>query len=154
MCAGIIGMTAAVASSALVFYSIMDFSKQASIGPSFLLHDSGGAKGDNTCLPASGPWPTNSVSQDEELGHLQSDGSYVTCYSFQGGENHCWSHSYYVDGDWKQCTPNGSGWSVYSPSDDTYASGDFGVSGHTTITLSAVATCGGGCTEFSSDVPH
>ena len=41
MCAGIIGMTAAVASSALLFLSIMDSSGQAQNEESLLLRDSG-----------------------------------------------------------------------------------------------------------------
>ena len=145
-------MTAAVASSALLFFSIMDFPIQESTVPSFLLHASVGD--DSKCVAASGPWPTGAVSQDNDGDEVMgaSDGPYVTCFTAAGG--YCWSHSYYDGGDWKQCTPNGSGWSVFSNSDDTYTSGAMGVSGHTTITLSAVATCGGGCTEFSSDVPH
>lgn len=154
MYAGIIGMTAAVASSALLFLSIMDFSKQESSELSFLLHASVG--NDNTCVPASGPWPTNSVSQDDDSQDVNgaSDGPYVTCYSFQG--THCWSHSYYDSGDWKPCTPNGfgeRGWVFDSPTDDITTGGDVYTSAHDTITLSDVATCGTGCTEFSSDVP-
>ena len=43
----------------------MDFPKQESTEPSFLLHASVGAD-DNKCVPASGLWPTNSISRDDD----------------------------------------------------------------------------------------
>ena len=155
MCAGIIGMTAAVASSTLLFLSIMELSGQAQTEESFLLHDSGPY---SKCVPASGPWPTNSVSQDDdgEKASGASDGPYVTCFEFQGGENHCWSHSY-IDGwgNWQPCLPNGYGvgWESGSLKTDDYTSGTMGVSGHTFVHLSDMTTCGLGCQEFSSEVP-
>ena len=84
MCAGIIGMTAAVASSALVFYSIMDFSKQAQTEESFLLNASS-VGADNICVAASGPYPEGAFSREE-----QSDdddpgmgGPFVSCFSLK-----------------------------------------------------------------------
>ena len=155
MCAGIIGMTAAVASSTLLFLSIMELSGQAQTEESFLLHDSGPY---SKFVAASGPWPTNSVSQDDdgEKASGASDGPYVTCFEFQGGENHCWSHSY-IDGwgNWQPCLPNGYGvgWESGSLKTDDYTSGTMGVSGHTFVHLSDMTTCGLGCQEFSSEVP-
>ena len=62
MWAGILGLIAtAVASSALLFFSILDFSKQESTAPSVLLHASDRAD-DDKCIPASGPWPIDAVS--------------------------------------------------------------------------------------------
>merc|ERR1711865_181073 len=106
----------------------------------FLLQARGGAD-DNKCVPATGPWPTGAVSQDDDgNGVGASDGPYVTRFTARGG--YCWSHSYYDDG-WNPCTPHGSGWSVYAHTDDD----------DTTATLKGVPTCGTGCTEFSYDVP-
>merc|ERR1711865_825164 len=124
---GLLGLTAMVASGGA-----------ARTKEAFLLQASGGAD-DNKCVPATGPWPTGAKSQDDDGEFGEDDallGPYVTCFTARGG--YCWSHSYYVDGDWKPCTPHGSGWSVYTNDDDTYDD---------------VATCGTGCTEFSSDVP-
>ena len=111
----------------------MDSSVRVSTEESFFLQDRGGAD-DDKCLPASGPWPTGAVSieYDDDDGH---HGPYVTCFvSTTGG--YCWSHSHYVSGDWKPCTPNGFGevWAFDSPSDDTHPE-----------------TCGTACTEFSKD---
>ena len=131
MCAGIIGMTAAVASSALLFCSIMDVSNQASIGPSFLLRDSGPY---SNCLPAPGPWPgfSNLRNDDDGAGR-----PYITCFSVMNPTNepgdYCWSHSYKDwDGNWHSCTPQGFGstWKFA-----TYGNSD---------------GCGTPCTEFSS----
>ena len=150
MYAGLLGMTAAVASSALLFYSIRDVSNQASIGSSFLVHDRGGVKNDNTCYPASGLWTAGSTS------YGASNVPHQTCFIFQEGENYCFSNSYYDDGDWKPCTPNGAGWSIYSPGTVTLHTddGDGYAPSHTTstVTLSPVAS-GTGCTAFSKDVP-
>merc|ERR1711865_149312 len=109
----------------------------------FLLQARGGAN-DDTCVPATGPWPTGAVSQDDDGGVDVggSDGPYVTCFTAAGG--YCWSHSYYDDG-WKSCQPHGSGWTVYTLSDDIYA--DDGDSLH------SIATCGTACKTFSSDMP-
>jgi hypothetical protein len=134
----------------------MDFSKQASNEPSFLLHASIGTKKDNTCVAATGPWPAGSVSQDDDNDDDvkgTSDGAYVTCYSLtQNGAitGHCWSHSYYdVWGNWQKCTPNGygKGWAIDSPKYGTITNE------YTQYTLSDVATCGGGCGDFSSGLP-
>ena len=121
---GLLGLTAMVASGG------------ARTEEAFLLQARVG--NDNKCVAATGPWPTNAVSQsdDGEQAFGASGGPYVTCWTAAGG--YCWTHSYYDDGDWKPCTPHGSGWSVYTNDDDTYDD---------------VATCGTGCTEFSSDVP-
>ena len=128
---GLLGLTAMVASGG------------ARTEEAFLLQASVG--NDNKCVAATGlPWPTNAVSQndDGEQAYGASDGPYVTCFTAAGV--YCWSHSYYDDG-WKSCTPQGSGWSVYTLSDDTYD--DDGV------TLHSIATCGTGCNTFSSDMP-
>ena len=155
---GLLGLTAVVASggASLVFPSLVTSSEPArSSEESFLLHASVGAD-DNKCVPASGPWPTNSVSQDDDGEEVvgASDGPYVTCFvSTTGG--YCWSHSY-IDswGNWQPCTPQGygAGWAFDSASDLDDAVSTYGAVA--TVTLSAVATCGTGCTEFSSDVPH
>ena len=173
MCVGIIGMTVAVASSALVFLSIMDFSKQESIEPSFLLHASVGTKNDNTCVAASGPWPTNSVSgfntdidDSFSVGQDGAKKAFVSCFTFhqtvaeraRGDQPFlCCSHSYYDPGGpgWKECTPYGmgaQGWSIDSPGDDK--TDDSGPNAYVTYIESDVATCGTPCTTFSSDVPH
>merc|ERR1711865_219569 len=98
---GLLGLTAMVASGG------------ARTEEAFLLQASVG--NDNKCVAATGlPWPTNAVSQDDdgEEENGASDGPYVTCFTAAGG--YCWSHSYYDDGDWKQCTPEGA-FSVYAP---------------------------------------
>ena len=143
---GLLGLTAMVASggAALVFPSLVTSSEPARTEEAFLLQARVG--NDNKCVAATGPWPTGAVSQDDDGEHKYgvSDGPYVTCFTAAGG--YCWSHSYYDDGDWKQCTPHGSGWFVYAPTDDN--DDDLGYT-----TLQGVPTCGTGCTEFSSDVP-
>merc|ERR1711865_1199202 len=145
---GLLGLTAMVASggAAPIFPSLVTSSESARTEEAFLLQARGGAN-DDTCVPATGPWPTGAVSQndDAEPDTGASDGPYVTCFTARGG--YCWSHSYYDDG-WKSCTPHGSGWSVYAHTDDDDCLG----LGHT-ATLKGVSTCGTGCTEFSSDVP-
>ena len=137
MCAGIMGMTAAVASSVMVLFTILDVSNQESTEPSFLLNDRGGAD-DDTCLPASGPWPTGRASRQGNAPH-----PYVTCFvSTTGG--YCWSHSFYNGDYWEPCTPNGfyqNMWNVHSPHDNDFyddVSGDL-----------PVETCGTPCTEFT-----
>ena len=149
---GLLGLTAMVASggAAPIFPSLVTSSESARTEEAFLLQARGGAN-DGTCVPATGPWPTGAVSQDDDGIIGISDGPYITCFTATGG--YCWSHSYYDDGDWKQCTPEGA-FSVYAPSDDTTTSGAMGVSGHTFTTLNDVTYCGTGCTGFSSDVPH
>ena len=151
MCAGIMGMTAAVASSAVLFFSILDYFNQDSTASSFLLHARGGAD-DHNCVVASGPWPTDSVSTKETVhgGYDQSgdyiDGPFVTCFIFQGDvHNACWSHSYYYPDahDWFQCRPTNfgtQGWSVY-PNTCGDVDDDSCV-----VTID---TCGTGCTELS-----
>ena len=157
---GLVGLTAVVASggASLVFPSLVTSSEPArSSEESFLLHASVGAD-DNKCVPASGPWPAGSGSQDDdgEEAFGASDGPYVTCFASTTG-GHCWSHSY-IDswGNWQPCTPQGygAGWESGSLKTDDYSSGSMGVSGHTYVSLSAIQTCGTGCTEFSSEVPH
>jgi len=127
---GLLGLTAMVASggAAPIFPSLVTSSEPARTEEAFLLQASVGK--DNKCVPATGPWPTGAVSQDDD-DEFGRDGPYVTCFTAAGG--YCWSHSYYDDGDWKQCTPNGSDWADVA--------GTF-------------ATCGTGCTKFSPDVPH
>ena len=75
MCAGIIGMTAAVASSALLLFSIIKkLSGTAPTEELFLLHASVGAD-DDKCVAATGPWPTGSKSymqDDDETRRLDS----------------------------------------------------------------------------------
>ena len=155
LCAGIIGMTAAVASSAVLFYSILDFSKQASTGPSFLLDARGPY---SNCVVASGPWPTNSYAADDDR-HDDDDGNnpnkgkpYVTCYSYKdpyylnGGdaEAQCWSNSYKDGwGNWQTCKPQGygAGWEFGTPKNYYYVSAMGG---------SKTPTCGKPCTEFAS----
>ena len=141
-------MTAAVASSALVFFSIMEYSKQTSTGPSFLLHASGGAKNENTCEPASGPWPAGSVSNGNDDTDDEPTAPFVvTCYMFQGGEDYCWTHSYYDDG-WHQCFPDGDGWSIDNPHTDYTTSGFLGIPDHKMKRL-PVEGCGTGCTAVN-----
>ena len=140
---GLLGLTAMVASggAALVFPSLVTSSESARTEEAFLLQARVGD--DNKCVPATGPWPTGAVSQndDGEQDEGASDGPYVTCFTARGG--YCWSHSYYDDGDWKPCTPHGSGWLVYGPTNDDWRN----------TPLQGLPTCGTGCTEFSSDVP-
>ena len=140
---GLLGLTAMVASggAALVFPSLVTSSESARTEEAFLLQARGGAN-DDTCVPATGPWPTGAVSQSAD-GEQDVWGPYVTCFTARGG--YCWSHSYFDEskGGWNKCTPHGSGWSVYAHTDDD--------GGYTT--LQGVPTCGTGCTEFSSDVP-
>ena len=116
MCAGIIGMTAAVASSALMIFSIVEYSNQDSTAPSFLLHTSVG-NDDNKCLPAKGPWPAGALLS---AGNNEDDAPFITCFSVQWGKNYCWSHSFYANNFWQSCTPKGYtpgdpsvGWRVY-----------------------------------------
>ena len=145
MSAGIIGMTATVASSALLFLSIMDSSGQAQTEESFLLHDSGPY---SKCVPASGPWPAGSFSlgDDDDV-----DMPFKTCFKNKNGApvDYCWSHSY-IDGwgNWQPCTPQGFGeeWAF----DIDHSIGD----GLGTVIFQGLGTCGTGCTEFSKDVPH
>ena len=105
MCAGLIGLTAAVASSALLFFSILDFSNQASTGSTFLLRDSDCVVGLGIENIHNTPWPGNNdfkaddhpASADDNI--KDDDGNptntyFFTCFSFQGGEDHCWSMSY------------------------------------------------------------
>ena len=137
--AGIIGMTATVAPSALLFLSIMDSSGQAQTEESFLLNDRGPY---SKCVPASGPWPEGSFSlgDDDDV-----DKPFKTCFinTHVATGNYCWSHSY-IDGwgNWQPCTPQGFG--------EEWA---FEFDMETQITQ-GLCTCGTGCTEFSKDVPH
>merc|ERR1711865_274513 len=74
---GLLGLTAMVASGGA-----------ARTKEAFLLQASGGAD-DNKCVPATGPWPTGAVSQDDDgNGEGASDGPYVTCFTARGG--YCW----------------------------------------------------------------
>merc|ERR1719506_2910769 len=124
----------------------MNFSKQESTVSSFLLRANVG--NDNKCVAASGPWPAGAVSGglDDDVPNTNYSAPYVTCFTFQGGEDHCWSHSYYESGDWKPCTPKGfgaAGWSIDSPSDDDWPMGKIPQPNE---------TCGTACTEFSKDL--
>ena len=159
---GLLGLTVSVASggASLFFSSLVTSSEPARTEESFLLQARGGAN-DDRCVPASGPWPAGSVSggQDDDTPNGHS-GPYVTCFTFQGGEDQCWSHSYYDSGDWKPCTPNGfgvAGWSIDSNSDDSRNDDNSGFGGAGVggfhIHLHPVETCGTACTRFSSDMP-
>merc|ERR1711865_1026868 len=139
---GLLGLTAMVASGGTRTEEA--FLLQARVGD------------DNKCVAATGlPWPTNAVSQknsdDDQAFGATDTGPYVTCWTAAGG--YCWTHSYYDDGDWKPCAPEGA-FSVYAPSDDDTIKGAFGISGGHAKTLNVVTYCGTGCTGFSSDVPH
>ena len=143
MCTGIIGLTAAVASSALLFLSILDFSKQESTAPSVLLHASDRAD-DDKCIPASGPWPgwisRKHSDVDDDNPYDPRNRPFQTCFSLRGGEDYCWSNSYYDSGDWKPCKPNGfgpQGWAFYLTRN--------GVGAQDTN----IETCGTGCTKFA-----
>lgn len=83
LCAGsIIRLTAAVASSVfLLFLSVQASSGPARTAEAFLLQAYDGATNDNTCLPASGLYPTGVISQDDDTNNKP----YVTCYSLRGG---------------------------------------------------------------------
>ena len=153
LCAVMIGLTVAVASSALLFFSIRESCGPASTEESFLLHASVGAD-DDKCVPASGPWPTGAASAVDDDG---PGGPFVTCFVCQGCVNqidHCWSHSYYdpTHGYWNDCTPNGfgaAGWSIDSPNDDDNRV----VMAPTQRHNHPVESCGTACTEFSFDMP-
>ena len=201
LCAGMIGMTAAVASSAVLFYSILDYSNQDSTASSFLLHDRGGTPpppppgvydpthdfcfhdldkwnkycwypndslpdgnwkrvgghgigecgakctdvtDDDKCIPASGPWPgwisRKHSDVDDDNPYDPRNRPFQTCFSLRGGEDYCWSNSYYDSGDWKPCKPNGfgpQGWAFYLTRN--------GVGAQDTN----IETCGTGCTKFA-----
>ena len=143
MWASILGLTATavVSSASVLFVSILDFSKQEGSAQSFLLRASGGAD-DDKCVPASGPWPTDNVSRqhsdvddDDQPYHLQNQ-RFKTCFSLRGGEDYCWSHSYYDSGDWNPCKPNGFG-----PQGWAFVLTRNGVGN--------IETCGTGCTKFA-----
>ena len=97
---------------------------------------------DNKCLPAKGQWPAGALSS---AGNTFNNVPFITCFSFQRGENYCWSHTYYRDAFWQSCTPKGftdsddEGWSVATgnSNDDEWN----------------FAACGLGCQEFSSGMP-
>ena len=156
-------MTAAVASSTLLFYSIMDFSKEARLGPSFLLHASVG--NDDTCYPQSGPQPghakPNNVALDDSVEDDDSNPHpgkpFRTCFSFNADgklkssffnptpttgslvQDQCWSRSYNDHfGNWQPCKPKGFGWE--------YGGWEYGhpINDNTGKT----PTCGKPCTEF------
>ena len=138
--AGILGLIAtAVASSALLFFSILDFSKQESTAPSVLLHASDRAD-DDKCIPASGPWPgwisRKHSDVDDDNPYDPRNRPFQTCFSLRGGEDYCWSNSYYDSGDWKPCKPNGfgpQGWAFLLTRNNP----------------GNIETCGTGCTKFA-----
>ena len=135
--------------ASLVFPSLVTFSEPVRTAEAFLLQARGGAN-DDQCVPASGPWPTGSVSSAGKEQRDAPDGPYVTCFTFQGGKDHCWSHSYYDDGDWIPCTPKGfgaAGWSLDSPQDDDSPSIQTNIVHH----LHPVESCGTACTEFQKN---
>merc|ERR1711865_916453 len=126
-------MGVASGGAAPIFPSLVTSSESARTEEAFLLQARGGAN-DDTCVPATGPWPTGAVSQsdgsgDGDYGGNDDGGPFVTCFTARGG--YCWSHSYYDDANWQPCTPHGSGWSVYDHTDDDW--------GYTT--LKGVPTC-------------
>ena len=158
---GIMGMTAVVASGASLFYSVlMDSSgrhARTTAEEAFLLNDRGGAD-DDTCLPASGPWPAGSVSMDDDWGGLNHS-PFVTCFvSTTGG--YCWSHSYYNSRWWEACTPYGfneGAWSVYERHSDISVKTTDDDDGpldqiyyyENKYSYVPLETCGSPCTEFS-----
>jgi hypothetical protein len=114
---GIMGVTAVVASGASLFYSVLvDSSGRHARTPAeaFLLND----RGDDKCVPASGPWPAGAVSMDDDS--YKEHSPFVTCFvSTTGG--YCWSHSYYNSETWQACTPYGFDekmWSIYERHND------------------------------------
>ena len=97
--------------AALVFPPLVTSSEPARTEEAFLLQASVGD--DNTCVPASGPWPTDGFSfiQSGSFGH-----PYITCYSTKPNSGYaqqqCWSKTYNAGGlffHWKPCTPKGYG---------------------------------------------
>merc|ERR1712238_422390 len=89
-----------------------------------------GSMGDGTCIPASGStWGGKSFSGGGST-------PFETCYRDATGRE-CWSKSYYVWGDWKECRPNG-----YTGNDQGW---NFLNSG------AAAPGCGSPCQQFSSD---
>ena len=136
LCASIIGLIAAVASSALLFLSVKASSRPARTGESFLLQASERAD-DDYCVPASGPYPKHANKQDDD----NDNGPYVTCFTLRGGEDYCWSHSYFDKGDWKPCTPNGFGAQGWAFADNLFVQLNNNI-------------CGTPCTKFSKDMPH
>ena len=149
--------------ASLVFPSLVTFSEPARTAEAFLLQALGGAN-DDTCVPASGPWPAGAVSlENNDEGKNGHSGPFVTCFQFQGNDrayyaDGCWSHSYYADGYWKACTPEGygaQGWSYDSPGHDDGSYDDALTEPFDGFfNPEPVATCGTPCTTFSSDVPH
>ena len=149
--------------ASLVFPSLVTFSEPARTAEAFLLQARGGAN-DDTCVPASGPWPAGAVSlENNDEGKNGHSGPFVTCFQDQGNDDRayyadgCWSHSYYADGYWKACTPEGygaQGWSYDSPGHDDTLSCWWCESNEGVFNPEPVATCGTPCTTFSSNVPH
>jgi len=160
---GLLGLTAMVASggAALVFPSLVTSSEPARTEEAFLLQASVGD--DNTCVAATGPWPTGAVSQieDSQIADNASNGPYVTCFRFygsDGSDKQCWSHSYYNynDGIWDPCWPYpkatfGRGWQTDSPMTDRIIDVPYGPPIRV-FTLQPMATCGTACTGFDPDV--
>ena len=147
---GLLGMTAAVASSTVLFYSILDVSKPASTGPMFLLHASGGT--DNKCVVASGPWPHSNPNLNQLDFDIHDDddnpsgNAYTTCFGhnkgYYGYQDMCWSKSYKDGwGNWQPCKPKGFGssWEFALPSNQ-----------NTWTDTTTPETCGKPCTEFAS----
>ena len=134
---------------------IMDFSKQASTGPLFLLHDRGPY---SKCVAASGPWPQNAGAAanraandgpgryDDNIEDDDSnpfEGSYVTCFTTKINSGYavqrCWSKSYLdTYNNWQPCKPKGFG-SVW----------EFGVPANDVNTNINTPTCGTPCTAFN-----
>ena len=161
---GLLGLTAMVASggAAPIFPSLVTSSESARTEEAFLLQARGGAN-DDTCVPATGPWPTGAVSQieDSQIADNASNGPYVTCFRFygsDGSDKQCWSHSYYNynDGIWDPCWPYpkatfGRGWQTDSPMTDRIIDVPYGPPIRV-FTLQPMATCGTACTGFDPDV--
>ena len=148
---GLLGLTAVVMASSgalRVFPFLVTSSEPARPAEAFLLQARGGADDDN-CVPATGPWPAGAVSlgnNGNEKGHT---GPFVTCFTFAGNDAaQCWSHSYYDDGDWNACTPQGygaAGWQIDDPHDDDQLNDDKALVRHN----HPLESCGTPCTEFT-----
>ena len=77
-----------------------------------------------------------------------TDHSYVTCFSFQGGKDQCWSKSYKEwAGHWQACRPKGygSGWELGTPTND-HTDNAVLTAG---VGVYKTRTCGTPCTTFA-----
>lgn len=151
----ILGMTAVVASSALVLVSLRESTagptRTATNAASFLLRDN------TTCVAGSGPWPTGTENVDDDANtvisnsYIKKGSAYTTCFALKDADNddtigHCWSKSFMDSyGNWQPCKPNGfkktdeSKYWVYGRSLDYIGDKDI------------IGECGTACTDFASD---